>query len=740
MTLRRRYLRGIRENLSFYVSATILTILTLLMFFLFEIAGTSILNYADEFYASQKREDAHFTTYTAIPQEDISDLEEEFDLELEPQQYLNVETDGTTARIFSATEKIDLYQITEGRDLSQNGEIIISEGYAVKNGVEIGDTIPIGEKEYRVTGFFLRPDYLYLLENESDSYKNITTFFLCYMTEEDFARMGQSSCQYLVRYHDTDRIQEFRETLYDRYYTSGYVSAEENQRIVMVEMQAKMFLVMSYILLCILPLIAVALIAIIISRKVKSEQRLVGTLSAMGYKKGRLMRHYAGFAALPGIFGGVLSAVAAVFAAQPYAELGLQDYEPMRVVGRLQLLPALLGVLIPTAMYILAALLAVRRLLKHDTVEMLAGSVGNEKRHRRILSGSKAPVKLKFALRTLLGSPARSFVILLGIFLGGFIALLGFSIFDTVDGMVDVTNETVGSYQYEYILSDLSGAEDYGGEPVLVVSMETEDGRSVSLMGTDSDNPYLDLKSPEGEKTDVEDGYYVSSILALVTGWEAGDQVTLYNPLSMEESRITISGVVQNDIQAAIFTGRDQVTELVGLPEGCFNGLLAAKPLEIPSDKVSREIRKAALAEQVKTMTDQMGALIYAMIGLGCVICIASIYVAINMLVTENRNNISMLKVLGYRNRRIDGMVLTSSHILLPIGYVLSIPAAYGCMNLFCLMMADIDNIRMTTAISGRSYLLTAFLVCLSYFGSLFLLRRKINRVDMIESLKDNRE
>ena len=34
MTLSRRYIRNIRENLSFYISSTVLTVLTLLMFFL----------------------------------------------------------------------------------------------------------------------------------------------------------------------------------------------------------------------------------------------------------------------------------------------------------------------------------------------------------------------------------------------------------------------------------------------------------------------------------------------------------------------------------------------------------------------------------------------------------------------------------------------------------------------------------------------------------------------------------
>ena len=175
MTLRRRYFRSIRENLSFYISSTVLTILTLLMFFLYEISGSAILNFANDFYTSQAREDAHFTTYTEIPDDDIPELEQEFNETLEAQHFINLETDGTTARIFQPTEKVDRYQVTQGRDIAHTGEIIISEGYAVKNNIQPGSSLTIGDKDYTVTGFFQRPDYLYMLENESDSYKNITT-------------------------------------------------------------------------------------------------------------------------------------------------------------------------------------------------------------------------------------------------------------------------------------------------------------------------------------------------------------------------------------------------------------------------------------------------------------------------------------------------------------------------------------------------------------------------------------
>lgn len=738
MTLRRRYTRSIRENLSFYISATVLTVLTLLMFFLYEISGSAILDFFTDFSKENALEDAHFTTYLPISDEDISALEKKYDLELEAQHFLNMETDGTTARVFSSTKKIDRYAVTQGKDVSKSGDVVISEGYAVKNNIAIGDPITIGEKIYTVTGFFQRPDYLYMLENQDDSYKNITTFFLCYMTEEDFDALGDTACQYLVRYHgDSDG---FRKAVYDDYGMSGYFAADDNQRIKMVTMQAEMFLIMAYILLFTLPLITVALIAIIISRKVKSEQKLIGTLSALGYKRRQLMLHYAGFAALPGILGGILTVIVSALTAQPYGELGLQDYEPMRIVCHMKPLPAILGIVIPTAMYIIAALLAVRRLLRHNTVQLLSGAVGSDKKHRQLLSRSHASVKLKFALRTLLGSPARSFVILLGIFLGSYIALLGFSMVDTIDGMVGITDQSVGSFNYEYILNDLSSTDTYGGEPMLMTVLESESGRSISLIGTAQDNPYLSLTDENGDAVTTGDDYHITSLTALLEGWQTGDTVILHNPLSMEETTVTIGGIVDNDVQAAIFTSKAQAADVMGLEEDNFNVLLSDKTLNIPGDKVSREVRKSAMTEQIKTMIDQMGVLIYAMIGLGCIICIAAIYVAVNMLVTENRSNISMLKVLGYRNRRIDGMVLTSCHLLVPLGIILSIPAAYGTMSAFARMFADMDGLLLTISITPKSYLITTLLVCLSYFGSLFLLRRKIGKVDMVECLKDSRE
>lgn len=740
MKLRRRYIRNIRQNLSFYIASTVLTMAALFLFFLFHIAGNAILDFADEFFEKQKLEDAHFTTYIPIPESDVEEMEEEYGITLEVQSYINIDTDGTTARVFQKTRKVDLYDVTVGEDANEKGEVILSEGYAVNMDISIGDQVRIGEEDYTVTGFFQRPDYLYMLENEDDSYKNISTFFLAYMSEKDFAELGETNCQYLVRYNGNDDA-DFRRAVNEKYHMYSYTAAEENQRIVMVRSQAEMFLIMSWMLLCILPLVAVALICIIINRKVKTEQQMIGTLSAMGYTRAQLARHYARFAAIPGIIGGVLTSVITAVVVQPYGELGLTDYEPMRISCSLNWYAAVLGIVIPTVMYILAALLSVRRLLRQNTVLLLSGSADEGRRKlRRVLAGRKLSFRVKFAVRSLIGSPARSFVVFLGIFLGSFIMLTGFSIYDSARHMADTVQEAAGEYEYQYVLGELLYEDPYGGELILAAPVEDEKGDALTVMGTDNEQSLLNLTDKEGQEISTKDGYYITSLTAYLCGWETGDRVTLYNPLSLEQIRIRISGIVENDTAQIIYTSRANAAEMTGVDKNAGNMIISEERLDIPENIVESESRKSDLKEQVDTIIDQTSYMIDTMVGLGIMICIASVYVAVNMLVSENRRNISMLKVLGYPDRKIGRIVLGSNHVFLPLGILMSLPAAYAFCGLFFRMFADMMGMLVSPYLEIKSCIMAAVLTAGSYLASMHFVGWKTRKVDAAECLKAQRE
>ena len=80
MKLNKRYSRSIKSNLSFYISTTILTIMTLVLVFIMNIGGNAIWEFGDTFFASQNLEDANFTTYLPISEEEQKKLEKEFDV------------------------------------------------------------------------------------------------------------------------------------------------------------------------------------------------------------------------------------------------------------------------------------------------------------------------------------------------------------------------------------------------------------------------------------------------------------------------------------------------------------------------------------------------------------------------------------------------------------------------------------------------------------------------------------
>lgn len=741
MKLNKRYFRSIKSNASFYVSSTILTITTLFLFFMMNIAGNSIWEFGDKFFETQNVEDANFTTYLPISDAELDELEKMYEVDLEPQYYGNIETDGVTARVFKKTKEINLYDITVGEDNKANDEVIISEGYAVYNKVFVGDTIKIGEKTYKVTGFFQRPDYLYMLQSEGDSYKNVTTFFLAYVTDEEFETLGYDNCIYQVCYNNSDNQKEFRKAINDKYYMRSYISAAENMRIDMVKMQAEMFIVISYILLAVMPLIVVILVSIVISRKVKSEQKMIGTLTALGYKKGQLMFHYAGFAMIPGLLGGLFSVIFAAIFAQPFGEMGLQDYEPMRIVCHLEPVAAVIAIVVPTIMYIIAALRAVNKLLKKDTVLLLNGNSDQGKaNYRHILAKRKISFRIKYALRSLIGNPSRTFVVLLGIFLGNYIALLGYCFLDTMDYTKQTLVDEMGCYEYQYVLNELIIENIYGGETVIMSTLENEEGEQLTIIGAATSNPCLNLKDVQGKDINIEEGYYITNVISTLKGIETGDKMTLTNPFTMEEYEIIVAGIIDNDMQSAVFTGKAKAAGILGIDENVSNVIMSDKALDILDSKVIQTIKKTDAKEQFQNMSNQMNFMMYFVIVLGAVICVASIYVAINMLVTENRANISMLKVLGYKDKQINQIVLRVNHILLPIGILSSIPLVFVTTNWFMAWLAEFIGVLPTAYIAPQSFVYTTLLSCFSYFGSLFLVRHKVSKVDMVESLKDNRE
>ncbi|MBU5474872.1 ABC transporter permease [Roseburia sp. MSJ-14] len=112
----------------------------------------------------------------------------------------------------------------------------------------------------------------------------------------------------------------------------------------------------------------------------------------------------------------------------------------------------------------------------------------------------------------------------------------------------------------------------------------------------------------------------------------------------------------------------------------------------------------------------------------------------VNMLISENASSISMLKVLGYENRQINRMVINVYHFLVPVGLVIgSVLGVVLCKANFEASVSAY-NTYIETVYGSLGFVKYAVWVIVSYVISLWLLGRKVRSMDMVESLKDNRE
>ena len=708
MKLNRRYKHNLKHNLSFYLATVVLTAVSIFLFL-------SIL---------------------PIEKADRKDLEKKYDLTLEQTGYVDVEEKDYTVRVLKRNQKIDTYEIFEGKDVVDDDEIVLSKGFAQTNDLAIGDKLKLDGKQYTITGFLLRPDYINCLENLTDAYRNNEGFAVAAVSDDTYDKLEDETVYYTVVYHDSAKEKQFRKKVNQDYTMLQYTDASVNPRIEAVQNNPKTYMMMSYMMMCLMMVIVSILVAAILSRKVKSECKIIGTLKALGYRTGELTRHYATMALIASIAGTVIGLIMAALGAQSMAEYYAVDYEPMPIHYTVPLYGAAICIVLPTLFYVVSAILTTKRLLRRNAVDLLNASTSKKSGSKAFASNRTMKFKWKFRLRTLLSNKARALVVLIGLVVGGYIMAMGLTFFDSCDNFVNNSVNSIGSFSYRYYLTSYETKEQGKGcETYINESLQPKDieNSQFSLSGLQKDSKYITLTDLDGKKVTLKDGdYYLTEMAAKVYGLSAGDKFTFYSPITMDEYTVKITGIVEDCAQKTLYTTGKTVRELMELDDDVYNVILSDHKLKLKDSEV-------AVTNTKESVIDDLQQIILVMILLGAVLCVAAVYLTVNMMVEENGNTISMLKIFGYRKGEINSMVLSANHILVPLSLVISIPLGILAGDLFYTMMIDNLSAYIEAVISVKSSVLCAALVVVSYLLSLTLLKRKVFRVNMVECLKDNR-
>ena len=563
MTLQKKILRGLRKNLSFYLTGSLLTALCIMLWVgAFSVSRTASGAYTRLFEESDL-EDGQFTVSSPISDQDITALESEFNVILERQRFRNISYGETTVRLFADAQKTNKAVILEGKPLSGDNCVLLTYNYAKAQGLSVGDYITLAGIDFEINGLCLKPDYAAMYANFEDSFPNSTDFGIALISENTMRSIGGYSSYYSVKYPDTAQEVDFRAAVYSRYGTLEYIGKSANPRTGGLLSQAADIEAEFSVYSPIIMLVVVVVIAMVLGRTVRRESRTIGTLMALGYRRGELIRHYMWYALIPAVFGDVLG----LALCYPFAKLfNLYMFSfAEHIVYQVKVPVGILisALLIPPTAYGASALLVLARALGQDIVPLLKGSAKGKTAH--MLSRSRLPFPLLYGIRSLCGNISRSLTMIVGIAVASMAVILAGVYQDAYDDMLDnkVPLAMMGG-QYEYGFRDFQSENNYGGYGIMDVSFGVDGTDSMfNLIGYDEGCPLLTAETISGASMEYG-GFYMTSSAARIFGVESGDEFTFYDLISMEHTTITISDIVENDVLSLMITSKANVAQIIG--------------------------------------------------------------------------------------------------------------------------------------------------------------------------------
>lgn len=741
MVLNKRIKRGLKSNFSFYLCSIFLTFLTVAFMVACISTGSTLKSAVNQFFGDYQVEDAEFTLYQPMEDQDIQDFEKDYGVLIEENRYKNMELGDATLRVFQQTEKVNKYEVIEGTDVQSAQEILITKKFATTNHYQIGDTISLGGEDFKICGYAVKADYAYMLESLSDSYRNNDTFGLAIVNEEAFSKLDETEYDYYGIVYKNDNVLDVRKALNDEYMFKSYMASSANTRISYPIKEGNSVNFMAQGGCPVFFIIVVSVIALVLSRIIKRERKLLGTFMALGYKKSYIIRYYATYGLIPGLIGSILGLLVSGKMTSIFVSFYIDnDFEAFPYELKYSIAAIIISLIIPTILYVLTAIIVVSVMLRKPAIELLNG-IKKEDQSVKMLATKRTKISFKMQIRSMFGHKMRSFAALLGVIVASTCMLIGFNSYNAVTYVMNngVNNNT--KYEYQYVLNYMGEGKPEKGEGLLTYTYEVENiDTQLTLMGIDKDSSCFETDTMEGDAWN-DNQYYLTYAASQTFHVDCGDTLRFRNSVTLKEYEVKISGIIKDDMHPYLYTGKKNAAEIMDVAEDNFNVIVSSEKLDnLKDEDVTMTVNTGSSQESLEALMEPIMSVIYIIEAVGFLLAVFVLYLIVDMVVNENRSTIVLLKILGLRKREISRMVLNTNHILVVLGFLIGMPIAYAFSS--HQYRKEIAQYGMTFSvhINPVTIIIAFLLLWVAYQFSLFLLKRKAFKEDMVESLKDVRK
>jgi putative ABC transport system permease protein len=520
--------------------------------------------------------------------------------------------------------------------------------------------------------------------------------------------------------------------------------------------------VMGTVLPSIFLAVAMFILNVVLSRQVATQRSQIAALKALGYTNGAIAWHYIQLAfAIAGL--GVATGLAlSVLIGQ--GMLGLYDevfrFNELAYVTRPWLIVAsALIAAVAAAFGTWTAIRAVVRLSPAQAMQPPSPLAYRPTLIEHLGLGRFVSTGAMMVIRNFERRPLRAAFTVTGIALAVALQISGAFWLDAIAHIVDVQFRQVqqgdvlvnfhrpvplGVVQDLRRLPGVMGAEPYRTEPVRVrFGGRSED---TALMGFRASAQLMRVVDEQRGAVDMPaHGVVLSAMLARELGARVGDRIALeFRLWNQVHTEVEVVDIVQTMFGKLLYMNLDAMNRLARDGNGVADAALQVDPQAMAAfweavkaaPVINSVFDKAgSLANFNRTTSRNMGIFSGILTLFAVAMAVGIIYNAARISLSERAWELASLRVLGMTRAEVSVLLLAELGAELLLALPIGLLAGWGLASLMMQLMSS-DSIDFPVIIEPSTYASAALIVLGAGITSALLVRRKIDRLDLVAVLK----
>lgn len=666
------------------------------------------------------------------------------------------DNDPTIKLHFVESNRISKSRLIDGEEFSPDKDgIWLDSLFADAKGLSVGDSITVSISGYNmekvIKGLIMSPEYVYYAGDDNvitlhDKYGYAFLSYQAYPKELPF-----TYTELLITTAEPadSGLENAVETALAGKY-SAFIARKNLRSYMQFSEEIKEHRAMGEIFPVLFLSVAILTIVTTMARLVNNQRTQIGILKAVGYKRRRILFHYVSYGLWLSLAGTVLGAVIGPLTL-PYLFYGpmqtayiLPEWKaavPVSVI-----FVSVLSVLLCT----MATYLACRNVLKDTPTESMRPKAPKDIKHSaidRLGFWKKLSFDTQWNLRDVFRCKGRSIMAITGVLGCSALLICAFGMQDTFDYIKKWDYEILTRYETRFELEKNATTEqidqvleDYDGTGILEGAVELKANnkkRSGELLVTDT-TPLIRFVNKDSNLIDLpEDQLSISYKIAKQLEVEVGDQISWHVYGDSKWNNSTIGAIYRTPFTQGI-TLPIAFYENYGYqfkPTAVLSGRILEQDVnELEISGVAKVQTKVMLLESFDSLAQAMDMLIYVLMIAAAVLAVVVIYNLGVLAFTERQREMSTLKVIGFKTKKLRNLLLTQNIWLTIVGIIPGIPVGIWIISYIFKFVGDVFDFIIVVDLSSYVYcILGTFL--LSVLVNRFFSGR-VRDIDMVSSLK----